>query len=892
MEITEKIIKSNKNFFITGKAWTGKTTFIKLFTEKLRKSNVNHVILAPTWVAALNVWGVTIHSFFKFEPQILVQEAWRLWEKNIWDLRYTDLKYIIIDEISMVRADLLDCIDIFLRKVSNQAKSFWAIQMIFVGDLYQLSPIVTKKEYDFFKKYPSSYFFSSDVFLRDNFKLELYELTKVYRQKNIEFISILNNIRKWEVNYEDISFINKSLHHKKTNNHIILTTTNKSQKSINTENLKKLSWKEYVYNIILEWKVNIDDTALESSLYLKHWARVMFIQNADDKTYVNWTLWTIIDLNNNQVTIKIDSWNKITINKETWKEFVYEYIYDFQEKIIRKRIRGKVLQLPIKLAWAITIHKSQWITYDYVSIDFWYNWCFADWQAYVALSRCKTFKWLHLERAMDISDIKTNNNINKFLNNNIDSNNQLDYKSLWLELADYEKEIYFKEKWGIDYFNVAKSIIKKINLEWWKAYIVWWFCRNRIMWLTTKTDIDISTDFTPQNIRKHFNVVNDIWKDYGVLVIKEHDFIYEITTFREDINRKAVLFNNKFKDDANRRDFTINAVYLDPLRDNQYKIFNNYIWKSQYISWENIYNFISKNKQNGISDLKNKIIRFIWDPIERIKEDPIRLLRYIRFKYSLNLKDNNLKQYNIVKQNFYLLKLVPFERIKIELEKIFISDWVVDAVVCLKDFWFFEYFIPEINNLENCPGWPKYHLEWNVWKHILLIIEELNKNLIKDPDMYWLALFHDVWKLSTFSQKNNWDINYIWHEKLSEEIFLSYIKKLRFTTKQKEKISWIINKHLLFWRVLEMKKIKLRKLFLHKYWNFFFTFCSADHMGRLPRDFDLIKNIKNQYNDFINIYNNTNLLTWSDIIKKYPKLKWAEIWKRLEELNNEIISNI
>ena len=215
-----------------------------------------------------------------------------------------------------------------------------------------------------------------------------------------------------------------------------------------------------------------------------------------------------------------------------------------------------------------------------------------------------------------------------------------------------------------------------------------------------------------------------------------------------------------------------------------------------------------------------------------------------------------------------------------------------DAISCLKDLWFFKLFIPEIDNLDKCSWWPKYHLEWNVWTHVLLIIKELNKKWIIDPDMYWLALFHDIWKPKTFTKKEDWNISYIWHEELSYEIFNNYVKKLKFSNKQVDKIWWIIKNHLLFWRIIEMKKLKSRKLFLNKHWNSFYTFCSADCLGRLPIQTKMVENINKMYNDFIEKYEQSKLLTGEDIKQKYPKLTWIDIWNKLEEINNKIIIDI
>jgi len=173
--------------------------------------------------------------------------------------------------------------------------------------------------------------------------------------------------------------------------------------------------------------------------------------------------------------------------------------------------------------------------------------------------------------------------------------------------------------------------------------------------------------------------------------------------------------------------------------------------------------FVKKYRQNWISDLENKIIRFIWNPEDRIKEDPIRLLRYVRFKYDLNLEDpKNYSQKYLVEKNFDLIKNVAFERIKVELEKIFVWNNVAKAIDELKKLWFFKIFIPEIDILNTIPWGPKYHLEWNVWIHILMIIEYLEKSWIKDTSLYWTALFHDTWKATTYKFRDDHSISYIW----------------------------------------------------------------------------------------------------------------------------------
>jgi len=604
----------------------------------------------------------------------------------------------------------------------------------------------------------------------------------------------------------------------------------------------------------------------------------MLTKNDTNKVFVNGTLWNIKSIKDGIIEIITDENIIISISKESWISEIYEFIYDQTLWKIRRRIKWKIIQYPIRLAWAMTIHKSQWLTYDKVSINFW-EWCFAEWQTYVALSRCRSFKWIHFQNELTPKSIIINEKVNDFFKNNIDKNNSINFWKLWIKIDDWRIKSMFENKWWIDYFTWAKSIIKKINSEWWKAFIVWWFCRNRILNISIPTDIDISTDFIPENIEKYFTVVNRIWEDFWVLIIKEFWYTYEISTFRKDITKHQVEFIKKFSEDANRRDFTINAIYLDPILD-KYQIFNKKIWINRY------------SIQDWIEDLKNKIIRFIWNPEKRIKEDPLRLIRYIRFKSQFDLSDAYDEQFDIVKNNFKLIKKIPFERIKVEIEKIFSWNGTIKALKMLKELWFFALFIPEIDNLDKCPWWAKYHLEWDVWVHTLMIIENLKSRWIIDPDIYWASLFHDTWKLDTYKQKDDWTISYIWHEDLSEKIFMSYRKDLKFTKNQIDKIGFIIKNHLLFGRILDMKQLKARKLFLHEYWNDFFVFCSADNLWRIPAQQDITEKIIVLYDDFMGKYDESKLFTWEDIMEKYPELNWREIWDRLKELNDNIIANM
>ncbi|MCP4049689.1 MAG: AAA family ATPase [bacterium] len=247
--------KTNENIFITGKAGTGKSTLLTYFRKNTKK---NLVVLAPTGVAALNVQGETIHSFFRFTPAITPEKA----KKSAYKIKnndfYKKIKTIVIDEISMVRADLLECIDIFLQTVLKKRKPFGGIQIIFIGDLYQLSPVVISQEKEAFNTlYESPYFFSASVIKNGSFKLNFIELEKIYRQSDLEFIELLNAIRNNSVNEAQLMCLNKQVNSncaQKDNGHMYLTSTNKGAEEVNNKKLIQLKTKEYLFQAELKPK--------------------------------------------------------------------------------------------------------------------------------------------------------------------------------------------------------------------------------------------------------------------------------------------------------------------------------------------------------------------------------------------------------------------------------------------------------------------------------------------------------------------------------------------------------------------------------------------------------------------------------------------------------------
>lgn len=391
--------------FLTGRAGTGKSTLLTYFRKHTHKK---HVVLAPTGVAALNVKGQTIHSFFGFHPAIspsLVRKAF----PNALSL-FQALDTIIIDEVSMVRADLLDCIDKALRLNRERPKEpFGGVQMILIGDLYQLPPVVTTQEtYRFQSEYSSPYFFSA--FVMYGLHPRIIELQTVHRQKESFFIQLLDRLRTDRVTPKDVQVWN-SRHDpyfdpRKELDSIHLTTTNKSAKARNDYELKQLpgkTWKLKAHSI-----GELPDRRMPSEelLTLKEGARVMFTVNDPERRWVNGTLGTITRIQKKGLSkspsleVKLGDGRTVIVMPYKWEMFEYSHRGDQ----IEEAVVGSYTQYPITLAWAVTIHKGQGKTFDRVLVDIGWG-TFAHGQLYVALSRCTSFNGLTLLKPFKTKDV-------------------------------------------------------------------------------------------------------------------------------------------------------------------------------------------------------------------------------------------------------------------------------------------------------------------------------------------------------------------------------------------------------------------------------------------------------------------------------------------------------
>lgn len=411
-EVLDRLENSKDNIFLTGKAGTGKSTLLRYFRATTDK---NVVVVAPTGVAAINVQGQTIHSFFKFGIAITEDKV-----KKIYGQKgeiYKKIDTLVIDEISMVRADIFDCIDKFLRlNGPNPNLPFGGIQIVVIGDLYQLPPVVKSEEkYIFEQHYKSPFFFDAKSYERANFKF--IELQNVRRQKDEEFIKILDQIRIGAVADENLEIINKQLSSdgfRPGNFNVALVPINAMAEQINTAALSEIDSKESVYtgHIIGEFKENELPTSLE--LVLKEGAQIMLLNNDPNNKWVNGDLAKILKLNSASVRVIFEDNTFEDVAAYKWDKV--RFVFDENRKKIVSEITGSFTQLPIKLAWAITIHKSQGKSYNKVVIDFGSG-TFAAGQAYVALSRCRSLEGLSLSTKVEKDHIFVDERVKEFINN-------------------------------------------------------------------------------------------------------------------------------------------------------------------------------------------------------------------------------------------------------------------------------------------------------------------------------------------------------------------------------------------------------------------------------------------------------------------------------------------
>jgi hypothetical protein len=465
----EFVLYTNRNIFLTGKAGTGKTTFLRNLKFSTPK---RMVIVAPTGVAAINAGGVTIHSFFQlafapflpgFNHKAGITEnkgeetnrfAHKLNRNKIKLIRSLDL--LVIDEISMVRADLLDAVDDVLRRYRHTDKPFGGVQLLMIGDLHQLAPVVKEDEWNMLRDYyDSAYFFSSLALKKTEFTT--VELKHIYRQADETFISLLGEIRDNRLSPKSAELLNAryipGFRPDENEGYITLTTHNNSAATINQRKLDELKAKIYRFKATVSKDFPEYMYPTESELELKVGSQVMFVKNDSsfDKLYYNGKIGKITKFEDNLIYVECEGDSEdIAVKPELWENV--KYALNEETKEVEEEVIGSFEQYPLKLAWAITVHKSQGLTFEKAVIDV--NAAFAFGQVYVALSRCKTLEGLVLISKIPPSAIKTDSTIAEF-NRNADENQPDDQKlneaklkyqqSLLLEQFDFlrMKKLYF-----------------------------------------------------------------------------------------------------------------------------------------------------------------------------------------------------------------------------------------------------------------------------------------------------------------------------------------------------------------------------------------------------------------------------------------------------------------
>ena len=505
---------TNRSIFLTGKAGTGKTTFLNEFVKKTKKK---HIVVAPTGIAAINAGGVTIHSMFGLPLRTFIPTTDRIDSNlgnNISDLmqhfKYRkdklkllrEIEIIIIDEVSMLRADVLDMMDFSLRFVRRNQQKFGGVQMLFIGDLYQLPPVV-RDEHFLGQYYKSPFFFES--YALKEMPLITLELTTVYRQTDEKFLDILNDIRDGAVGDIDFETLNERYipdFEPTDEAYVYLTSHNRMADEINQKKIAALKGKPYFYSADIVGNFNENQYPNEEELQLKVGAQVMFIRNdaSSEKRYFNGKLAEVMNLDDKEITVLIDGDDEVfKIKKETWEQKRYGLDAD---KNITEDVLGSFQQYPIRLAWAVTIHKSQGLTFDRLIIDAGKS--FASGQVYVALSRCRTLEGIVLKSKITPNVIFADRRVSKF-QDETNANAKIE------EILEVEKYDYS-----------IKKVVSRLDCLWFKFSLEKWFNSTK----TSKALDKNKAQHLYQHLKPKIENFGQVYQKFEKIMLqKTHKFI-------------------------------------------------------------------------------------------------------------------------------------------------------------------------------------------------------------------------------------------------------------------------------------------------------------------------------------------------------------------------------
>lgn len=559
-QIFELIENTNRNIFLTGKAGTGKTTFLNYFVKNTRK---NHIVVAPTGIAAINAGGVTIHSMFALplRPFVPVNEPIDTASANnishlISHFRYgkhklkllRELEIIIIDEVSMLRADVLDMVDFALRKARRNQERFGGVQMLFIGDLFQLPPVIREdSEYILQKYYKSPFFFDAKVL--ENVDLLTVELTEVFRQKDPEFLDLLNSIRDGDTQKVDFQKLNERYipdFEPKEGEHIVhLCSHNRMADNINQKKINELKTSLFSYkaNIFGDFKENIFPN--DENLELKVGAQVMFIRNdsSGEKRYYNGRLAEISRLNEDKVYVILEGrTDEMEVEREVWENKKYTLNDD---KEIVEEVIGSFEQFPLRLAWAVTIHKSQGLTFDKVIIDAGKSFTLG--QVYVALSRCRTLEGIYLKSKITPSVIFSDKRIDNF-QEDTNANDKIE------DILEQEKYDYS-----------IKKVLKTVDCQWIIEILENWYKE-------AKKDENLDVLQVQElyfSLQPNLKNLNDVFVKFSkVLSQKKYLFTQGKETW-EEIESKAKGGVNFFFDKVRNQIFEPLKQFLSVTKENK-----------------------------------------------------------------------------------------------------------------------------------------------------------------------------------------------------------------------------------------------------------------------------------------------------------------------------------
>lgn len=457
--------KTDMSLFLTGKAGTGKTTFLR---DVVRHTKKKCIVLAPTGIAAVNAGAMTIHSFFQFglgpfvKGVIEPKSDFRIQKSKLELIR--NLQLLIIDEVSMVRADLMDHIDVELRRIRRNSKPFGGVQLLMIGDLQQLPPIAHGGEDELLRQYYKTLYFFSSAALK-SMKYSCIELKTVYRQTDGHFINILNHARECTLTNQDITDLNTryipDFSPRPEDGYIRLMTHNRQVDYINATEMAKLDSHPFTFEAAVTGTFPEESYPTANSLTLKKGAQVMFIKNDPERRFINGTLGEVRSIDKNCIAVRLaESGKTIEVEPMEWQNIRYQF--DDETKEISTKQIGRFKQYPLKAAWAITVHKSQGLTFDKAIIDV--HAAFSPGQAYVALSRCRTLEGLVLSSPVSASVFMKDKAVDAYMNYIYCPVQELAFSSCY-EYFEYEKKTESEAVGSEEKVNAKKVNAKKVNAE-------------------------------------------------------------------------------------------------------------------------------------------------------------------------------------------------------------------------------------------------------------------------------------------------------------------------------------------------------------------------------------------------------------------------------------------